>query len=357
MIAKSLDLYNFRNYHKIHLDLHPKKNIIIGNNGTGKTNILESIVMIADTRSFRADDDQDLILKTEDTARIDLKVDDDLYRMIITNSGKTLFINNTTIKRSSDFIGKVNAVLFKPDDLEIFTRGPKYRRRILDLEIGKMSKKYLEALLTYSRLLKDKNALLKEDVINDIYLKALEERMILPIKILIEEREELIKYIDQNISRYYESLTDQKEDIRIIYKRSCEADEEKIKDMIDNDHRRDLFYHYTVSGPHKEDITFMFHGSDVTNYASQGQKRLVMLSFKLAIVEYIIKKTNERPILLLDDILSELDIENKERLLKILPKDIQTIITATDIQNIKLDSEYRLFRLEKRRNTSDQREE
>ena len=101
----------------------------------------------------------------------------------------------------------------------------------------------------------------------------------------------------------------------------------------------------------------MFHGSDVTNYASQGQKRLVMLSFKLAIVEYIIKKTNERPILLLDDILSELDIENKERLLKILPKDIQTIITATDIQNIKLDSEYRLFRLEKRRNTSDQREE
>lgn len=353
MIIDSIDLYNFRNYKKSHLDLYPSKNIIIGNNGTGKTNILESITLIANTRSFRATDDKEMILKGEKSSRVIIRSNDHDYKVIITESGKGLFIDQTNIKKASDFIGQINAVLFKPDDLEFFSHGPKNRRKVIDLELSKISKIYLDALLTYNKLIKDKNNLLKEEYIDNIYLESLEERMVNPIITLIKEREELISYLDSKIKDNYERLSHQKEKISITYKRCCETSEEDVKKMINDNRKRDLFYHYTVSGPQKDDYLFYFNDTEVINYASQGQKRLLMLSFKLALVEYIIEKTREKPILLLDDILSELDIENKKRLLEILPSDIQTIITATDIKDVGINDGYRLFKLEKRRNQND----
>ncbi len=353
MKISSIDLTNFRNYSKTHLDLHPFKNIIIGNNGTGKTNILESIALITDTKSFRASDDSELITRGKDSARVDVNAQGNRYRIIINKNGKSLFINQTPIKKTSDFIGKVNSVLFKPDDLEIFGRGPKYRRRVMDLEIGKTSKEYLKAILTYSRLLKDKNALLKEEKIDTLYLESIEERMVEPIYTIITKRQEFIDELNAKIANYYFKLSDQKEEIHIIYERCCDIDAEVIKKAIHNSRQRDLFYHHTTFGVHREDFHFIFHDSDVVNYASQGQRRLLMMSFKLALIDYIVKISQVRPILLLDDVLSELDSDNRERLISLLSPDIQTIITATDINGLDLKGEYRLFTLKKGRNTND----
>ena len=354
MKIDNIDLTNFRNYKRTNLKLYPSKNIIIGNNGTGKTNILESICLVANTRSFRANDDSEMILKGEESSRVIINTEGHDYKVIITKNGKSLFIDNTNIKKASDFIGHINAVLFKPDDLELFSHGPRYRRKTIDLELSKISKEYLNAILTYNKLIKDKNALLKENLIDDIYLNTLEDRMIKPISMIIKERELLIDHLDHNIKEYYAKLSGHHEDIKIEYKKCSEADYDSIKKMINDNHRRDLFYHYAVTGPHKDDYIFYFNGSEVINYASQGQKRLLMLSFKLSIVDYIIKRTDERPILLLDDILSELDIDNKRRLLSILPNNIQTIITATDIKDIDLKEDHRLFKLERRRNENGQ---
>ncbi len=354
MKIDSIDLTNFRNYKRTNLKLYPSRNIIIGNNGTGKTNILESISLITNTRSFRASDDSEMILKGEESARVIISADGHDYKVIITKNGKSLFIDNTNIRKASDFIGHINAVLFKPDDLELFSDGPRYRRKTIDLELSKISKEYLDAVLTYNKLIKDKNALLKEQVIDEIYLNTLQERMIDPISVIIRERSNLIDHLNRNINEYYTKLSGHREKIRIDYKKCTEADRESIKKMIEDNHRRDLFYHYTVIGPHKEDFVFYFNDSEVVNYASQGQKRLLMLSFKLGIVDYIVERVKQRPVLLLDDILSELDIDNKRRLLTILPDDIQTIITATDIKNIEIKEDYRLFKLEKRRNENGQ---
>ena len=348
MIAKSLDLYNFRNYHKIHLDLHPKKNIIIGNNGTGKTNILESIVMIADTRSFRADDDQDLILKTEDTARIDLKVDDALYRMIITNSGKTLFINNTTIKRSSDFIGNLSIVLFEPSELDLFNDSPRIRRWLLDLEIGKVSRKYLLDSITYTKLLKDKNALLKKESCDEVYLSLLNEKMVPLIIEIVKKRKEFTDLINRHLNDYYQKLTASSDVVRVEYKTEMSLSGDEVKEMLDKAIKRDLFLTYASKGVHKDDLIFYFNEEKIGNFASQGQKRMVLIAFKLSLMRYIESVTKDKPVLLLDDILSELDLKNSERLLNLLDDDMQIIITTTDLKDISIRKKFRLFNIERK---------
>ena len=353
MVISSVDLTNFRSYHHYHLDLYPSKNIIIGNNGAGKTNILEAIILACNTKSFRTNNDEDLIMHGKDMARVDLIEGGHKYRVIISKIGKSLFIDQNMIKRASDYIGAINTILFKPDDLEMFTRSPSHRRRIFDLELGKIYKDYLAATLTYTKLLKDKNTLLKEDVIDDIYLSSLHERMIVPISAIIKYRQHLITFLDEKMSSYYKQLSSQNTAIKVIYKNSTTTEPEDIKVMLRDNEKRDMLYRYSVAGPHKEDVVFLYEGHDITSYASQGQKRLMMLSFKLALLEYVIRVTKEKPILLLDDILSELDLENKARLIKLLPKDIQTIITATDVKGIDIKDDYRLFELESRRNTDD----
>ncbi len=353
MVISSIDLTNFRNYHHCHLDLFSSKNLIIGNNGTGKTNILESIVLACNTKSFRTNDDEDLIMHGKDMARVDLIADGHRYRVVLSKSGKSLFIDGDIVRRASDYIGSINAILFKPDDLEMFTQGPRYRRKAIDLELGKIYKDHLDAALTYNKLLKDKNSLLKEDAIDNIYLSSLHERMIGPIATIIRYRAHLIDFLDKKMAGYYKRLSGQESSVKVIYKNSTTTDPQDIKAMFNTNLKRDMLYRYSVAGPHKEDVQFLYEGHDVASYASQGQKRLLMLSFKLTLLEYVMTVKKQRPILLLDDILSELDLENKARLIKLLPKDVQTIITATDVEGIDLKDDYRLFRLEKRRNTDD----
>ena len=168
MLVDSLKLNNYRNYKSNSFKFEKGLNIIIGKNGVGKTNILESLVVVSNTKSFRTLNDNDLIKKGTDYAKIDLLCDNNHLKVVISNNGKRLYINDIPIKKTSEFIGKLNCILFKPSDLNLFTDMPRDRRRLMDLEIGKASKEYLNALSRYNLLLKDKNKLLKEEKIHII---------------------------------------------------------------------------------------------------------------------------------------------------------------------------------------------
>ena len=343
MLVKSIKLNNFRNYSKGTFEFYPNLNIIIGKNGTGKTNILESIVVVSNTKSFRTNNDQDLIKKGEDFSKIDLMSDENNFKVVINKKNKSLYINNNLIKRTSQFIGKINAVLFKPGDLELFNQSPSERRKLLDIEISKVSNRYVLALVKYNKLLKDKNKLLKKEIPNEALLNVLDESMVPLIKIIIEERERFFKTIKEYISSVYTLISGKVADINIEYKKCSQTYE--VNEKIIDSRKKDFYYHYTSFGPHHDDYSFFMDGYELNSIASQGQRRMVLIAFKFALIKYIQRHTNKTPIVLLDDILSELDKENQERLLNIIPSSAQVIITNTDINNLKINKEYKLIEL------------
>lgn len=343
MLVKSLKLNNYRNYTNENIIFDPNLNIIIGKNGSGKTNILESIVVVSNTKSFRTNNDQDLIKKGEEFSKIDLISDENDFKVVINKKNKSLYINNNLIKRTSQFIGKLNAILFKPGDLELFNQSPSERRKLLDIEISKISNRYVLALVKYNKILKDKNKLLKENNPDETLLSVLDESMAPLIKTIIEEREKFFDVINEYISAMYTMISGKIVDIHVNYKKCSETYE--VNEKIESSRNKDFYYHYTTFGPHHDDYEFIMDGYNLNSIASQGQKRMVLIAFKFALIKYIQKQTNKTPIVLLDDILSELDKDNQERLLNVIPSSTQVIITNTDINNLKIDKEYKLIEL------------
>lgn len=343
MLVKSLKLNNFRNYSNYFIEFNPKLNIIIGKNGVGKTNILESIIVVSNIKSFRTLNDVDLIKKDEEYTRIILNSTQDEYKVVINKNGKSLFINNNSIKKTSEFIGKINAVIFKPGDLEIFTNSPSDRRRLIDVELSKISTNYINSLSLYKKLLADKNNLLKQIEIDETLMSVINESMVEPIKNIITERIEFFEEINKNITNLYQQLSNTKSKIEIIYKKCSEVAD--INKEIERSKDKDKYYQYTTYGPHHDDYIFKIDGYDLTSIASQGQKRMVLIAFKFALIKYITNKTKTNPIVLLDDIMSELDKDNQIRLLNVVPKESQIIITNTDINEININQEYKLIEL------------
>ena len=343
MYIKSLGLSNYRNYSRKTVNFDRRLNIIVGKNGTGKTNILESIIFVSNTKSFRTNNDRDLIKKGEEFARIDLNTNKESYRVVINKRNKSLYINNNLINRSSQFIGKINAILFKPSDLELFTQSPSERRKLLDIEISKISPRYIQSLLNYNSLLKDKNRLLKEEKIDEVLFDVFNESMVPMIKTIIAERERFFEAINKYINPIYRMISGRDSKIKVSYKKCSEI--EFVEDELKKSKDRDYYYHYATYGPHQDDYTFSMDGYDINSIASQGQKRMVLIAFKFALVKYVQNEILSTPIVLLDDILSELDKDNQERLLNSIPDNTQIIITNTDINNLKIDKEYRLIEL------------
>lgn len=343
MLVKSVKLNNYRNYTNDTFIFDPNLNIIVGKNGSGKTNILESIVVVSNTKSFRTNNDQDVIKKGEEFSKISLTSDENDFKVVINKKNKSLYINNDLIKRTSQFIGKLNAVLFKPGDLELFNQSPSERRKLLDIEISKVSNRYVLSLVKYNKLLKDKNKLLKESNPDRMLLSVLNESMAPLIKTIIEEREKFFDVINEYISPMYTMISGKISDISIEYKKCSEIYE--VNDKINDSIPKDFYYHYTSFGPHHDDYSFMMDGYNLNSIASQGQKRMVLIAFKFALIKYIQRITDKTPIVLLDDILSELDKDNQERLLNVIPSSAQVIITNTDINNLKIDKEYKLIEL------------
>ena len=343
MPVRTIRLNDYRNYKRSFYEFDPHLNIIVGPNGSGKTNILESIIVVSNTKSFRTNNDADLIAKGCDFTRIVLNTDDKEYKIVINKKNKSLYIDNELIKRTSDFIGKVNAILFKPSDLELFTQSPGERRKLLDIEIAKVSRTYIRCLSRYNSLLKDKNKLLKQLETDELLLGVIDESMVPLMKMIVQERDNFFAIINQYISDYYQKISGKHAEISITYKKCAPLDE--IEERLSDSKEKDRYYHYCTFGPHHDDYSFYMNGYELNSIASQGQKRMVLIAFKFALMRYIQYSINITPIVLLDDILSELDKKNQERLLNIIPENTQVIITNTDINNLNIKKKYKLIEL------------
>lgn len=343
MYIESLRLKKFRNYSDQSIQLKNGMNLILGENGIGKTNLLESIYLLSTTRSHRNDDEKDMISFGEEFASVEATVLNkngrDRLNIILHKKGKTLSLNNNMIKRNSEFIGKVNAVIFSPSEMNLFDDSPRERRRLIDMEIGKLSAVYMYNLSNYLKYLKQRNAYLKQG--NDkVMLDTYTEMIFDPQIKIIKERDSFINALNAYLSYFYNEISGSQNELKMVYKSFIKEKKDvnlmrkEIKETYDKMLERDMALKQTNIGIHREDYEFYLNDLNVAKYCSQGQKRMVILALKLALVQIIYQIKREYPILLLDDVFSELDSNHRICLIKLLPNSIQTIITTTDLREV-----------------------
>ena len=355
MKIEYLKLINYRNYENQIINFDRGMNIVIGNNGEGKTNLLEAIYLLSTTRSHRVDDNRELIRFDSEFGSVEglITLNDLLEGIVIFNNqssrlsvvvhkkGKTLMINNNPVRKNSEFIGKLNAVLFAPDDMNLFDDSPKIRRRLFDIEIGKLYSIYMYSLSNYLKYLKERNNYLKGNV-DRLMLETLTEIMYEPQIRIIKERNSFINRVNKYLSIYYSQISGEEHDLKIEYrsviaeKENEEVMKQQLIKLYENIRERDIYLKQTNTGVHREDYVFYLDGRDVSMYCSQGQKRTVILALKMAVVQIIYDIRKEYPVLLLDDLFSELDSNRRYNVLKMLPSSIQTIITTTDAREAEL---------------------
>ncbi len=342
MILKSINLFNYRNISKITINFNKYLNVIIGDNAQGKTNILESIYFLSTTRSFRTSNDNNLIKIDSEFSVIEAQiylVRDLNIRCVIHDKGKSLFINKNKVIKSSDFVGNINAVLFSPSDLEFFTDSPKNRRKEINIEIGKISKEYNSHLSNYLKLLKDRNNLLKNNV-DLILLDIIDDSLIKSSIYILNYRNRFIDFINNNINEKLFIICNYELNIKVVYDTyTSNYDYENIKNIYKNGLNKDILFKSTNIGIHKDDYKFMVNNIPIQDFASQAQRRLVILAYKLCVLDFIYNVSGNYPILLLDDVMSELDNKNKTSLLNYLNGLIQTIITTTDLNDILINTD------------------
>lgn len=338
MKLKKLDVKNFRNYDKLNLKFQDKINIFYGDNAEGKTNILESIYVLALTKSHKNVKNEELIKFNEDFLKVkgNIEVEDKIntQEIIITKNEKKVKINDIEEKKLSNYISYLNVILFTPDDLNIVKGSPGIRRKLLNIDIGQIHNKYINILNEYNLVLKMRNEYLKNIKNVDNYLDIITEKLIdLGVKIY-NYRHEFIDEVNKSVGKIYDDLTKFGE-LKIIYNNTPMIDDFfKLKDLLIQEYKevanREINYGKTLFGPQIDDFSFMLGDIDLKIYGSQGQQRSAVLAFKFAEIDIF----KEKPILLLDDVLSELDRKKKNNLIKYINKDIQTIITTTNIKNI-----------------------
>lgn len=336
MIVNNLNLRNFRNYEEEFFEFDKKVNIIYGNNAQGKTNILEAIYICSTTKSHRSNKNIELIKFDEREAHIKIFLDkkDKEHRIDVhlrKNKTKGIAVNGIPIKRASELFGIFNVIFFAPEDLNIIKNGPSERRRFMDLELCQLDKMYVHNLINYNKVLNQRNRLLKDISFNpklEETLDVWDEQLVLYGKEIIKKREEFIKQISKIIKPIHEDLTNKEEAIKIDYQKNAEV--KNFEKNLKRNRSNDLKHKNTSVGPHRDDILFFNKDINIRTYGSQGQKRTIALSLKLAEIELVKKMINDTPVLLLDDVLSELDSDRQNHLLERL-NDIQTIITCTGL--------------------------
>lgn len=347
MKIHNLRLRQFRNLNKISLEFHKGLNIIVGDNGQGKTNLVESLVFLSSGRSFRVSDDQLLIQRDESFASIDAQLDSSNHlRVVISDKGKHMQINKNVIRRLSDFMGQCNVVLFSPDDLNFISDTPRRRRHDIDLELGKISSQYINDLSSYNKVLSERNAHLKSFSIDEDYLEILTQQLIKNEIPIIQTRSKFTKDIISYINKTYRLLTESNDSVSLEYKSPLSNDgdlEEGLRHRMKESLQRDIDTRMTNVGIHRDDFIFKINDEPVLHVASQGQRRMLMIAYKLALITLIHEQQAYYPILCLDDLFSELDSGRRENVLKMLPEAMQVFITTTDIDFIKTDREHFVF--------------
>ena len=336
MKINSLKLKNFRNYDMLALEFDPSTNIFYGDNAQGKTNILESVYMCSTTKSHRGTKDRDMIRFGEEESHIEAVVEKSgiTYQIdmhLKKNSPKGIAINKVPIRKASELFGIVNIVFFSPEDLNIIKNGPAERRRFIDLELSQLDKVYLNNLANYNRIVNQRNHLLKDIYHQEDLIETLDIWDLQLIEYgtkIIERRKKFIEQVNEIISDIHKKLTGNKEQIELVYEPNTGIF--TLEQALKRSRERDLKMKSTSAGPHRDDICFLNKDIDIRKFGSQGQQRTAALSLKLSEIELVKRITKDKPVLLLDDVLSELDKHRQNYLLDSI-NDIQTLITCTGV--------------------------
>lgn len=338
MKINSLKLKNFRNYDFLDLEFDQATNIFYGDNAQGKTNILESLYLVGTTKSHRGTKDRDMIEFGQDEAHIETVIEKkginyQIDMHLKKNSPKGIAINKMPIRKASELFGIVNIVFFSPEDLNIIKNGPAERRRFIDLELSQLDKVYLSNLANYNRIVNQRNHLLKEIGFQSGVMETLEiwEMQLVDYgNKIIERRQKFVEEMNEIISNIHKKLTGDRENLQLIYEPS--NGNISLEKALEKNRERDMRIKSTSVGPHRDDICFMVGDLDIRKFGSQGQQRTAALSLKLSEIELVKRAINDTPILLLDDVLSELDKHRQNYLLDSI-NDIQTLITCTGVDD------------------------
>lgn len=341
MNIQELKLTHYRNYDQASFSFDPSNiHVLYGRNAQGKTNILESIYFLSHLRSFRTLKTRSLIENGQETAIVEARIEnrgrtEDL-KVVLNENKKGLFRYGNPVATFSSFVGIVNAILFCPDDLSLFSKPPKDRRQFMDMELVKLSKKYTATLSHYQKMLKERNAALKAWPPNPVLIETYTSQMIEDQIILIAQRQAFLESLEQEVSKILPGFAKEEEVLEIRYKTFVDPKKDlrsQLEAAYQNTLEKDRQMKTTACGIHKDDIEFVLNGRILTQTASQGQKRSVLLSVKLALCNMIEQKTGQYPILLLDDVFSELDVQRRQQLIARLPHTMQIFITTAEPLN------------------------
>ena len=334
MILKSLELANFRNYEELNISFDKGTNILYGDNAQGKTNILEAIYVSATTKSHKGSKDKEIINFDKEEAHIrtylekenvETRVDMHLRK----NKSKGIAIDGQKIKKAADLMGLLNVVFFSPEDLSIIKDGPAERRRFADMELCQLDSFYLYNLNHYNKIIGQRNKLLKDMYFQPELKETLniwDSQLVSFGSKIIERREQFVKQLGDIIFDIHKKLSGGKEELVIAYEPDVSIEDFEKQMKYNQD--KDIRLKQTTTGPHRDDFSFVVNGVDIRKYGSQGQQRTAALSLKLSEIELVKKISKDTPVLLLDDVLSELDSNRQNYLLNSIGN-IQTIITCT----------------------------
>lgn len=336
MIIKALELNQFRNYEQLELSFDAGTNILYGDNAQGKTNILEAIYLSATTKSHKGSKDKDMIQFGKEEAHIrTILLKNDLEQRIDmhlrSSRTKGIAIDGSKIKKAAQLLGLLNVVFFSPEDLSIIKNGPAERRHFIDMELCQLDSFYLYNLNHYNKIVNQRNSLLKDLFVNPDLKDTLsiwDSQLLSYGSKIIERRKLFIEQLNEIIYEIHNQLSGGREHIQIYYEPNVDVDEYEKK--MKSRQEVDIRLKQTTVGPHRDDFSFMADHVDIRKFGSQGQQRTAALSLKLSEIELVKKITGDTPVLLLDDVLSELDSNRQNYLLNYI-KDIQTIITCTGL--------------------------
>lgn len=354
MFIKRLQMLNYRNYNVLDISLGPHVNVFMGDNAQGKTNILEGIYYCAFARSHRTSKDRELINWNADNALLSVSVgrerlDKRIDISILKDGKKAIQINKIKIKKIGELFGNFNVVMFSPEDLKIIKDSPGVRRKFIDMELCQLNPKYYYNLVQYNKVLNERNSILRNRNINKDILDVYDMQLVEFGYNIIMERLEYIKKLNKYSEKIHSDITSGKEKIEFRYT-STIKDLENIKDnfyaLLEKNGVRDSERGITSVGPHRDDFIVLINEIDTKSYGSQGQQRTAVLTIKFASLKIIKELTGEHPVLLLDDVLSELDFSRKRYILSTIG-DIQTIITCTGIEDLYeyLDDKSKVFKV------------
>lgn len=345
MIIKNLSLKNFRNYSKLDISFNDKLNIIIGNNAQGKTNILEAIYYLSITKSFLSVSDKNIMRRDQVFTSLNTKIitnnKNKNLSIILNELGKKLVINNKEIKKHSEFIGNLKVIIFSPDNLRIIKEGPGNRRKFLNIEISQLYERYINLLNEFNVILKQRNEylkIIKSGKCNIDYFNILNDKFISLSVEIYKYRNNFINSINKYITDVFKKISGF-DGLYLNYITNVDINDYdniylNMKNKLDNSFDREILYGSSLIGPHRDDFGFKIDDYDLLLYGSQGQLKMAILSLKLAEIDVFNEISGENPVLLLDDLFSELDVEKRNSVINYLDRDIQTIVTTTDLNNI-----------------------